>query len=100
MTHGTKPSEDANARPASSHGSTSSSGSSKHVKCIGRYVMTGALGKGNFARVESAVHTLTRAKVMVVVMVYIANKRILVHFMHVLCISYLEPSLAIQHNCV
>ena len=52
-------------RPASAHSSHSSSGSSsKHVKCIGRYVLTGhSLGKGNFARVEAAVHTLTRAKV-------------------------------------
>lgn len=66
MTHGTngaKANEDP-PRPPSSHGSsTGSSGSSKHVKCIGRYVITGSLGKGNFARVESAVHTLTRAKV-------------------------------------
>lgn len=44
--------------------SHSSGSSSKHVKCIGRYVLTGQnLGKGNFARVEAAVHTLTRAKV-------------------------------------
>ena len=52
-------------RPASSASSASSgSGSSKHVKCIGRYVLTGTtLGKGNFARVEAAVHTLTRSKV-------------------------------------
>lgn len=53
-------------RPASAHSSHSSSGgsSSKHVKCIGRYVLTGhSLGKGNFARVEAAVHTLTRSKV-------------------------------------
>ena len=67
MTHGTNGNksgdEAAPPHPPSSHGSTSSSGSSKHVKCIGRYVITGSLGKGNFARVESAVHTLTRAKV-------------------------------------
>lgn len=68
MTHGTNKHSDreeaSNLRPGSSHGSTSSSGSSsKHVKCIGRYVITGLLGKGNFARVEAAVHTLTRAKV-------------------------------------
>ena len=66
-TNGTKSSEETPAPPRapSSHGSStgSSSGSSKHVKCIGRYVVTGSLGKGNFARVESAVHTLTRAKV-------------------------------------
>ena len=50
---------------AQSTPSSHSSGSgSKHVKCIGRYVLTGHnLGKGNFARVECAVHTLTRAKV-------------------------------------
>lgn len=48
----------------STHSSHSSGSSSKHVKCIGRYVLTGHnLGKGNFARVEAAVHTLTRAKV-------------------------------------
>ena len=52
------------ARPASSASSASSGSSSKHVKCIGRYVLTGStLGKGNFARVEAAVHTLTRSKV-------------------------------------
>lgn len=51
-------------RPPSVASSSSGSGSSKHVKCIGRYVLTGqTLGKGNFARVEAAVHTLTRAKV-------------------------------------
>ena len=68
-TAGTKPSEDTTTRnrpPSSQGSSTSSSGSSKHVKCIGRYVITGSLGKGNFARVESAVHTLTRAKVLTV----------------------------------
>lgn len=65
-TNGTKSSEDAVPRPPSSQGSTSSSGSSRHVKCIGRYVVTGSLGKGNFARVEAAVHTLTRAKVITV----------------------------------
>lgn len=51
-------------RPPSQQSSGSSSGGSKHLKCIGRYVLTGhTLGKGNFARVEAAVHTLTRAKV-------------------------------------
>ena len=69
MTHGNGRSDDsAPPRPPSAqsaHSSHSSgSGSSKHVKCIGRYVLTGhTLGKGNFARVEAAVHTLTRAKV-------------------------------------
>ncbi len=73
MTHGTngtktsdaKNSDETPPRPPSSQGSSAgSSGSSKHVKCIGRYVLTGCtLGKGNFARVEAAVHTLTRAKV-------------------------------------
>ena len=67
MTHGTNGRSDDNpARPPSVAGSQSSSGSgsSKHVKCIGRYVLTGTtLGKGNFARVEAGVHTLTRAKV-------------------------------------
>ena len=60
-----KSSDEAPSRPQSSQGSSaSSSGSSRHVKCIGRYVLTGCtLGKGNFARVEAAVHTLTRAKV-------------------------------------
>ena len=63
MTHGSNGSS--RARPASSASSASSgSGSSKHVRCIGRYVLTGTtLGKGNFARVEAAVHTLTRSKV-------------------------------------
>ena len=50
--------------PSSAHSSGSSGSGSKHVKCIGRYVLTGStLGKGNFARVEAAVHTLTRSKV-------------------------------------
>lgn len=64
MTHGSNGSS-RGPRPASSASSTSSgSGSSKHVRCIGRYVLTGAtLGKGNFARVEAAVHTLSRSKV-------------------------------------
>lgn len=75
MTHGTnsRSSEDAAPpRPPSVHsGSSSGSGSSKHVKCIGRYVLTGCtLGKGNFARVESAVHTLTRGKVLIIAIVY------------------------------
>ena len=44
--------------------SHSSGSSSKNIKCIGRYVLIGQnLGKGNFARVEAGVHTLTRAKV-------------------------------------
>ena len=53
--------------PSSAHSSSHSSGSSsKHVKCIGRYVLTGhTLGKGNFARVEAAVHSLTGSKVSV-----------------------------------
>lgn len=79
MTHGTngakssdgrssesKSNDEVPSRPQSSQGSSASSsgGSSRHVKCIGRYVLTGCtLGKGNFARVEAAVHTLTRAKV-------------------------------------
>lgn len=66
MTHGNGAKEETPPRPPSAAGSThsSSSSSSKHVKCIGRYVLTGnTLGKGNFARVETAVHTLTRAKV-------------------------------------
>ncbi len=54
-------------RPASAqsgHSSHSSGSSAKHVKCIGSYVLLGnTLGKGNFARVESAIHTLTRSKV-------------------------------------
>lgn len=61
------PSSSSGHRPhsaQSTQSSHSSSSSSKHVKCIGRYVLTGqSLGKGNFARVEAAVHTLTRAKV-------------------------------------
>lgn len=49
---------------ASTASTSSSTSSSKHVKCIGRYLLTGTtLGKGNFARVEAAVHTLTQAKV-------------------------------------
>ena len=49
---------------ASTASTSSSASSSKHVKCIGRYLLTGTtLGKGNFARVEAAVHTLTQAKV-------------------------------------
>lgn len=73
MTHGTsgaKGSEEAAPpRPPSQQSSSSGgSGSSKHVKCIGRYVLTGnTLGKGNFARVEAAVHTLTRAKVSITI---------------------------------
>lgn len=53
---------------ASTASTSSSTSSSKHVKCIGRYLLTGTtLGKGNFARVEAAVHTLTQAKVSVTV---------------------------------
>ena len=71
MTHGTnsRGGEDSGQQPpprppSVQSGSSSGSGSSKHVKCIGRYVLTGStLGKGNFARVEAAVHTLTRGKV-------------------------------------
>jgi len=70
MTHGTngaRPDQQVPPRPSSEHshsGSQSSASGSKHVKCIGRYVLTQhTLGKGNFARVEAAVHTLTRAKV-------------------------------------
>ena len=71
MTHGSNGIEDGTTphRPPSAkstHSSHSSGSSSKHVTCIGRYVLTGhTLGKGNFARVEAAVHTLTRAKVCV-----------------------------------
>lgn len=64
--HGRGSQEDGPPRPPSSaHSGSASSGSgSKHLKCIGRYVLTGTtLGKGNFARVEAAVHTLTRSKV-------------------------------------
>ena len=53
-------------RPPSSAStaSSASSSSSKHVKCIGRYVLLAeTLGKGNFARVEAAVHTLTKSRV-------------------------------------
>ena len=71
MTHGTnggRPDQQVPPRSSSEHshsGSQSSASGSKHVKCIGRYVLTQhTLGKGNFARVEAAVHTLTRAKVM------------------------------------
>ena len=54
----------AHVSSSASSASGSGSGSSKHVRCIGRYVVTGTnLGKGNFARVEAAVHTLTRSKV-------------------------------------
>lgn len=69
MTHGTpgaKGTEEVTPppRPPSQQSSGSGSGTSKHVKCIGRYVLTGnTLGKGNFARVEAAIHTLTKAKV-------------------------------------
>lgn len=36
----------------------------KKIQCIGRYVMEGqTLGKGNFARVELAHHTITGCKV-------------------------------------
>ena len=51
--------------PSAVHSSSSSgSGSSKYVRCIGRYILTGqTLGKGNFARVEAALHSLTRSKV-------------------------------------
>jgi len=71
MTHGSnggRPEDKAPPRPPSSQSQSSSgSGSSKHVKCIGRYVLTPhTLGKGNFARVVAAVHTLTRAKVCVI----------------------------------
>ena len=74
MTHGTngaRPDQQVPPRPSSEHshsGSQSSASGSKHVKCIGRYVLTQhTLGKGNFARVEAAVHTLTRAKVNIVI---------------------------------
>ena len=53
-------------RPPSSAStaSSASSSSSRHVKCIGRYVLLSeTLGKGNFARVEAAVHTLTKSRV-------------------------------------
>ena len=71
MTHGTnsRGGDDSGQQPpprppSVQSGSSSGSSSSKHVKCIGRYVLTGTtLGKGNFARVEAAVHTLTRGKV-------------------------------------
>ncbi|XP_062506796.1 MAP/microtubule affinity-regulating kinase 4-like [Corticium candelabrum] len=40
--------------------------SGKEVRCIGRYLLTGkTLGKGNFARVELATHTITHAKVAI-----------------------------------
>lgn len=36
----------------------------KKIKCIGRYVMDGVtLGKGNFAHVELATHSVTEVKV-------------------------------------
>jgi len=36
----------------------------KKIQCIGRYVMDGIiLGKGNFARVELATHSVTACKV-------------------------------------
>lgn len=36
----------------------------KKIQCIGRYVMDGqVLGKGNFARVELATHSVTGCKV-------------------------------------
>ena len=53
-------------RPPSSAStaSSASSSSSRHVRCIGRYVLLAeTLGKGNFARVEAAVHTLTKSRV-------------------------------------
>ena len=36
----------------------------KKIQCIGRYVMDGVtLGKGNFAKVELATHSVTGCKV-------------------------------------
>ena len=82
MTHGTNSRSSGDAAPprppSVQSGSSSGSSSSKHVKCIGRYVLTGCtLGKGNFARVESAVHTLTRGKVGNRIMLSINSNRIM-----------------------
>lgn len=70
--HGNGPASEVSGLPprppssASTASTSSSTSSSKHVKCIGRYLLTGTtLGKGNFARVEAAVHTLTQAKVRI-----------------------------------
>eukprot|EP00731_Ephydatia_muelleri_P038510 Em0786g9a len=68
MTDSQKEDGAAAPRPPSAVPSSSSSGSgsSKYVRCIGRYILTGqTLGKGNFARVEAALHTLTRSKVAI-----------------------------------
>ena len=58
------PGANAGTQAASAAGSAPSGVVENKVKVIGNYVLTfKTLGKGNFARVEEAQHTATKAKV-------------------------------------